>query len=148
MSEGSEKDQSIAAPAKPVDDDSPCETITLPVDALERFVDSFERSAKRWEYIAYPSLVVMIVLLAYGFFLIYSLTYDIRVIAERFDPEMGVHMTELAESMQEMNRSVESMTVRISAMSKHTDKMTGQDGQSRHHEAAPCRACRHEQEDG
>lgn len=108
------------------DGDAPCETITLPVDALERFVDSFDRSAKRWEFIAYPSLVVMIVLLAYGFFLIYSLTHDIRVIAERFDPQMGKHMTALADSMGEMNRSVESMTLRISAMAEHTSQMTGQ----------------------
>ena len=106
--------------------DAPCETVTMPVDALERFVDSFEKSARRWEFIAYPALLVLVVLLAYGFFLIYSLTYDIRLIAERFDPKMGLHMTELAGSMSDMTKSVEDMTIRISAMAQHTDQMTGQ----------------------
>ncbi len=128
MSESNEttRDGDKGASIGDADGDAPCETIALPVDALERFVVSFDRSAKRWEYIAYPSLVVMIVLLAYGFFLIYSLTHDIRLIAERFDPQMGKHMTALAVSMQEMNNSVENMTTRISAMADHTDQMTGQ----------------------
>jgi len=107
-------------------DANPCETVTLPVDALERFVNSFEKSARRWEFIAYPSLVVLVVLLAYGFFLIYSLTHDIRQIAERFDPKMSQHMAELTRTMDEMTKSVETMTVRVSAMAGHTGTMTAQ----------------------
>ncbi|MCW2310159.1 hypothetical protein [Rhodobium gokarnense] len=113
-----------AAPGEGGDD--PCRTVTMPVHALERFVSSFERSARRWEFIAYPALLCMVVLLAYGFFLIYSLTHDIRQIAERFDPDMGVHMTELAKSMEEMTKTMDAMTIRVSAMAGHTDKMTGQ----------------------
>lgn len=109
---------------------APCDTVTLPVDALDRFATSFERASRRWEFIAYPALFVLVVLLAYGFFLIYSLTNDIKLIAEKFDPEMGIHMNEMATSVKSLNASILDMNAQvarmasdISVMSTHTNDM-------------------------
>lgn len=108
----------------------PGDTVSMPVDSLDRFANSFERAARRWEFIAYPALFVLVVLLAYGFFLIYSLTNDIKLIAEKFDPEMGIHMNEMAtsvkslnESILDMNAQIRTMASDISQMSKHTNAM-------------------------
>ncbi|PLX36879.1 MAG: hypothetical protein C0606_13855 [Hyphomicrobiales bacterium] len=101
----------------------PCETITMPVDALERFVSSFERTARRWEYIVYPGIALVFCLMGYGFYLVYSLTYDIRMIADRFDPKMGVHMAHLTESMQTLTSSIEDMTVRVATISTNMETM-------------------------
>lgn len=45
---------------------------------LERFLCVIERSARQWQIIVYPSMVAFIVLAAFGFYLIYSLTGDVR----------------------------------------------------------------------
>ena len=102
----------------------PCETATIPVEALDRFVVSFERAARRWEMIVYPGLVALMLLIAYGFFLIYSLTTDIRMIAERFDPQMGHHMSRLTEHMDSLTKSVEAMNRQVATMTDHTAEMT------------------------
>ena len=102
----------------------PCKTATIPVDALDRFVNSFERSARRWEMVVYPSLLALALLMAYGFFLIYSLTTDIRMIAEKFDPQMGHHMSRLTSHMDSLTRSVEAMNRQVETMTVHTAEMT------------------------
>ena len=56
---------------------------------LAEFAKSFDKSARRWELIVYPSLFAFIILAMYGFFLIYSLTQDIRTMAASIDPKMG-----------------------------------------------------------
>ncbi len=58
---------------------------------LSDFAKSFDKSARRWELIVYPSLFAFIILAMYGFFLIYSLTQDIRTMASSIDPKMGEH---------------------------------------------------------
>lgn len=84
--------------------------------ALERFAKSFEASARRWELVVYPSLFAFIILAAYGFFLIYSLTRDMHTMAAAIDPTMEPHMNMMANSVLQMSESVESMTTRIHEM--------------------------------
>ena len=63
---------------------------------LERFLQTFERSARRWEPVAYPVLLAFIVLAGYGFFPVYSLTADMQRISRR-----QVHY--MAEKMESPN---------------------------------------------
>ena len=81
--------------------------------ALERFAKSFEASARRWELIVYPSLFAFIILAAYGFFLIYSLTEDMHTLAERMDPEMGANMGTMAGHISVLSLNIENMSDRI-----------------------------------
>ena len=56
----------------------------LPLDmaaCMDKFARTFEASARRWELIVYPSMLAFIVLAAYGFFLIYTLTGDVGRLA-------------------------------------------------------------------
>jgi uncharacterized protein YoxC len=84
--------------------------------ALERFAKSFEASARRWELVVYPSLFAFIILAAYGFFLIYSLTQDMHTMAQAIDPTMEPHMSTMAESVMRVSESVDSMTARVHQM--------------------------------
>ena len=98
---------------------SAAETSKVPLAgdaALERFAKSFEASARRWELVVYPSLFAFIILAAYGFFLIYSLTRDMHTMAQAIDPTMEPHMTVMADSVVQLSESVQSMTTRIHEM--------------------------------
>ncbi|MGB5456237.1 MAG: hypothetical protein WBO18_09740, partial [Gammaproteobacteria bacterium] len=44
--------------------------------ALSRLADTFDKSARRWEMVVYPSMFAFILLAGYGFYLIYHLTHD------------------------------------------------------------------------
>jgi uncharacterized protein YoxC len=91
--------------------------------ALERFAKSFEASARRWELVVYPSLFAFIILAAYGFFLIYSLTRDMHTMAAAIDPTMEPHMNIMANSVLQLSKSVESMTARIHEMADNISTM-------------------------
>jgi hypothetical protein len=67
-------------------------------DTMERFVGSFEKSARRWELVVYPAMLAFVVLAAYGFFLVYSLTKDMHTLARSIDPMMSAHMSQVVES--------------------------------------------------
>ncbi|MGB1108873.1 MAG: hypothetical protein ACPG4N_00870 [Gammaproteobacteria bacterium] len=92
-------------------------------DQLDRFLTTFERSAKRWEYVVYPALFAFIVLAAYGFFLIYSLTSDMHRMAAAIDPNMGEHLAQMTTSMGNLNTNVQIMTAQIQEMSSNIDTM-------------------------
>ena len=86
-------------------------------ESLERFLDVFERSARRWEMIVYPILFAFILLAGYGFYLVYSLTNDMKNIAAAIDPQMGLHMTDFTSHLDEISHSVDTLTTRVSSMS-------------------------------
>jgi methyl-accepting chemotaxis protein len=85
-------------------------------DGVERLAIAFEKSAKRWEMVAYPAMVLFTLLAVFGFYKIYSVSENMRVMAERLQPQMGEHMDKLTNSM-------ESLTANISQMSRNIDTM-------------------------
>lgn len=98
-----------------------------PNEGVERLAVAFERSAKRWEMVAYPAMVIFTLLALYGFYQIYSVTREIRVMAENLQPQMGDHMNRLTDSMQtltaniaQMSRNIHSMQSRVAEMSNDT----------------------------
>lgn len=87
---------------------------------VERFVQSFERSARRWEIIVYPALFAFVVLAGYGFFLIYSLTNSVASIARSMDPNMGEHMEVMATNISELSTEIKDISVKMAVI---TEKM-------------------------
>jgi uncharacterized protein YoxC len=92
---------------------------------MERFINSFERSSKRWELVVYPALFAFMVLAAYGFYLVYSLTHDMRVIANSIDKNVGLNIESLANNINGISRDISSMNHQILTMTQHVEKMTG-----------------------
>lgn len=90
---------------------------------LERFAKSFEASARRWELVVYPSLFAFIILAAYGFFLIYSLTRDMHTLAASIDPSMSPHMDTMANNMVTLSKNIASMTATIDKMARKVENM-------------------------
>lgn len=78
-------------------------------ESLDQLATGFMASARRWEMIVYPSLVAFIILAAYGFFLIYSLTKDV---------------SRVADDMHEITASMERVAVNMDAVSKNMVVMT------------------------
>lgn len=87
-------------------------------ESMDRFVQCFERSARRWEIVVYPALFAFVLLAGYGFFLIYSLTADMRVISRSLDPNMSVNMDVMA-------RNITEMTVALSEVSRNMQSVSG-----------------------
>jgi hypothetical protein len=93
-------------------------------DAMDRFVRVFEASARRWELVIYPAMLAFVVLAAYGFFLIYSLSKDIHTLASGMDPEMGKHLSHISESVIYLSENVRTMTRRVYHMSESVEDMS------------------------
>jgi len=92
-------------------------------DSMDRFVRVFETSARRWELIVYPAMLAFVVLAAYGFFLIYSLSKDINTVAKGMDPHMGEHLSHISESVIYLSENVRTMTRRVYHMSESVETM-------------------------
>ena len=92
-------------------------------DAMDRFVNVFEASARRWELVIYPAMLAFVVLAGYGFFLIYTLSKDINTIAQGMDPEMGRHLSHISESVIYLSENVRTMTRRVYHMSESVETM-------------------------
>lgn len=90
---------------------------------MEQFVKSFQQSARRWEGIVYPALFAFAVLAAYGFFLIYSLTGDMRSIARSIDPDMAEHMASMSQNIGDLSKQISMMTVTMNEISLKLDTL-------------------------
>lgn len=77
--------------------------------SLEQLSTTFMASARRWEMIVYPALFAFIILAAYGFFLIFSLTKDIGRVAD----DMGritQHMEQISTQVNVISKNMVVMT--------------------------------------
>lgn len=94
-------------------------------EAMDRFVRVFEASARRWELIVYPAMLAFVVLAAYGFFLIYTLSKDIHTLALGMDPNMAQNLGNMSDSVIILSENVRTMTRRIYKMSDTLEDMSG-----------------------
>ena len=90
------------------------------VEHLERFARSFEISARRWELVVYPSLFAFIVLAAYGFFLIYSLTQDVAVMS-RSIAQMTVAIDSMSDNMNTVSNRMQAVALNMDDISRKMD---------------------------
>ncbi|MBF0155293.1 MAG: methyl-accepting chemotaxis protein [Magnetococcales bacterium] len=91
---------------------------------LDQFAKSFDKSARRWELVVYPSLAAFIILAMYGFFLIYSLTQDIRLMSTSIDPQMGRNMGSLAANIGHLANNIELMSTHLEYISDNMETMS------------------------
>jgi len=96
---------------------------SVSTDTMEKFIASFERSSKRWELVVYPALFAFMILAAYGFYLVWSLTHDMNVIAKSIDNNVGMHIETLASNMDGMSRDVSTMAQQIQSMNSSVEVM-------------------------
>ena len=92
-------------------------------DAMARFVRVFEASVRRWEIVIYPAMLGFVVLASYGFFLIYTLSKDISVMAKGMDPELGKNLSQISESVIYLSENMRTMTRRVYHMSESVETM-------------------------
>ena len=82
---------------------------------LENFSRTFEASARRWELVVYPSLLAFIVLAAYGFFLIYTLTGDVARLARSME-SVVVSMEGVVSTMTTVSGNVATMSTNLTSI--------------------------------
>ncbi len=104
--------------------DHPEDALAITLSAAESFFISFERSAKRWERIIYPGMILLVLLMAYGFYLVFVLSKDMQTIANKFDPDMGLHMTELSSNMKSLSQNIQVMSDNIDIMTVQVRSMS------------------------
>jgi methyl-accepting chemotaxis protein len=93
-------------------------------ESMERFARTFETSARRWELVVYPSLFAFIILAAYGFYLIYSLTSDVALLAKSVDTNMGTHMEQMTGSIRSLSNNMDTLTSRVEQMTGSVDHIS------------------------
>lgn len=90
--------------------------------SLETLSNAFTASAKRWEAIVYPALFAFILLAAYGFFLIFSLTKDVSKVAHHMG-EITQHMGKVSTTMDIVSKNMIMMTHTVDAQSASMQEM-------------------------
>ncbi|MGO9172069.1 MAG: hypothetical protein ACLP7P_08905 [Rhodomicrobium sp.] len=96
----------------------------VPVEALERLCGSFQRSARRWEIIVYPSVVALMAMMAGAFVFIYTLTRDVRELAFQIQPQLGTNINKVAESVSQLSSSLDQMSRNIETMRGRMEVMS------------------------
>ena len=82
---------------------------------MDKFATTFEASARRWELVVYPSMLAFIVLAAYGFFLIYTLTSDVARLAKSMETVV-VSMSDVSANMTAVSGNVGHISGNLSSI--------------------------------
>lgn len=93
--------------------------------ALTKFSDQFAASAKRWELLIYPSMFIFSMLAVSGFYLIFSLTQDIRILAQNVDPKMAAHMDLMSDNISQLAKNIDTMRGAIQTMNTSVVNIDG-----------------------
>lgn len=110
---------------KPVDYQTDQQAGQMANENVDRFLTTFERSARRWEIVVYPALIAFIVLAGYGFFLIMSLTKDMHKIASAMDPKMAHNLEVISTNIVEMGGEMKTMTKEFGKMNSNVTAISG-----------------------
>lgn len=102
------------------EEDLECLDSRTMVDALDKFADTFQASARRWEIIVYPALFAFIILAAYGFYLIYSLTTNVTQVTK--------YMANVTQNMEQVSQNMQQVTTEMTLMSQSIQNMSGDTG--------------------
>lgn len=91
---------------------------------LDNFSRTFEASARRWELVVYPSLLAFIVLAAYGFFLIYTLTGDVSRLARSME-SVVISMEGVVSTMTTVSGNVSAMSTNLTSIADDVGEGSG-----------------------
>ncbi len=100
----------------------PTPAATVNTEYLERFTRSFEVSARRWELVVYPSLFAFIVLAAYGFFLVYSLTKDVAHLSKSIS-QMTVAVDSMSGNMGTVSNRMRAVSLNMDDIAHKMDAL-------------------------
>lgn len=92
--------------------------------ALTDFSRNFERSARRWEMMVYPAMLLFFILGISGFYLIYNLTNDMHDLASYVDPEMAHNLQTMSRNVESLSNNIHDMTTKIAEISADVDQIT------------------------
>ncbi|MEE9310279.1 MAG: hypothetical protein V3U64_04605 [Cocleimonas sp.] len=94
---------------------------------LQEFEKKADASTKRMQMMVYPAMVAFFILAAFGFYLIYSLTSDVRRMADTFVGMSGSiehNMDSIAGTMGTMTGKMDSLVTSTETMSSNVGSMT------------------------
>jgi len=106
--------------------------------SMDEMTKVFTASSRRWELIIYPSLFAFILLAAYGFFLIYSLTQDIHVVStemvimRKSMQNIDTHVANMSDNVSKMTHTIETQAKSMREMNMHMRTMTMSIGRMTH----------------
>lgn len=91
-------------------------------DELHEFEVKQSSITRTLQIIVYPAMVAFIVLAAYGFYLVQSLTTDVHRLTEtivEMNQSVGTNMTNIAGTMGYMSGQMDNLAISTNAMSQH-----------------------------
>jgi uncharacterized protein YoxC len=91
---------------------------------IQHFEERQTSITRTLQMIVYPAMVAFIILSAYGFFLIQSLTTDVHQLTETIS-QVNTSMVGVANNMNSMNTQMEKLTESVESMSRNVGLMTG-----------------------
>lgn len=86
--------------------------------SLDELTNTFVASAKKWETVVYPALFCFVLLSAYGFYLIFSLTRDISIMTHEM-VSISRNMNAISKDVHNMNTVIEEQSAHIGEMNNH-----------------------------
>jgi len=111
----------------------PAQSQAAPTDAtsgdksIERIARAFETGMRRWELIIYPAMFAFVILAAYGFYMVHSLTRDVNKLSidvARMADAIAPAMTSMSGNMANMDSRLAAMSQDVRQMSANTGVMT------------------------
>jgi len=90
---------------------------------IERMLRQMERSSRRWEKMVFPTLIAFILLAGYGFFMVYSMTRDMSIIAQTIEIDFRQDVVHIRNDIGTMVDQVEKMQETMANMSVKMDPL-------------------------
>ena len=94
---------------------------------LQEFEKKADATTKRMQMLVYPAMVAFFILAAFGFYLIFSLTSDVRRMADTFVGMSGSiekNMDTIADTMNHMSGTMDNLSSSTANMTSDIGKMT------------------------
>jgi len=82
-----------------------------------------ERSSRRWEKMVFPAMIAFLLLAGYGFFMVYSMTRDMSIIAQTIEVDFRQDVVHIRNDINAMVAQVEMMQETMAAMSVKMDPL-------------------------
>jgi methyl-accepting chemotaxis protein len=90
---------------------------------IERMLRQMERSSRRWEKMVFPALIAFLLLAGYGFFMVYSMTRDMSIIAQTIELDFRQDVEHIRDDISAMVSQVEKMQYTMATISVKMDPL-------------------------
>jgi uncharacterized protein YoxC len=90
---------------------------------IERMLRQMERSSRRWEKMVFPAMIAFLLLAGYGFFMVYSMTRDMSIIAQTIEIDFRQDVEHIRNDINAMVGQVEMMQETMAVISIKMDPL-------------------------